>query len=356
MWSPSERNRRIGSGLFLWLAVACVTSSGCQSFTKGTSLEPISPPLPDTSHFAAESSKVSLPPYRIGPTDILNIQATKVVPRPPHTIETYDVLRVSIQEGLDGALAGGDLPVDAEGRIDLGPTYGKISVVDLSMEEARNRINEHIQQILAGASASVTLLQASGTQQVAGQHMVGPDGTVNLQKYGTVRLAGLTTDEAAEKIEAQLSNYLLDPEVSVDVFSHNSSHYFIITQGAGQGDNVVRAPVTGNETVLDAISQIRGLSQLSSQRIWISRPAPSGSEGEGTQQILPVDWTAITRRGDPTTNFQIMPGDRVFIAEDRYVATTAFINKATQPFQRLMGFVGLGTQTLNSIKRYGLLQ
>ena len=73
------------------------------------------------------------------------------------------------------------------------------------------------------------------------------------------------------------------------------------------GDNVRRLPVTGNETVLDAIAKVNGLSQLSSKKIWIARPAP---DQFGCQQILPVDWDAITQGGQTATNYQVLPGDR----------------------------------------------
>jgi polysaccharide export outer membrane protein len=99
--------------------------------------------------------------------------------------------------------------------------------------------------------------------------------------------------------------------------------------------------VTGNETVLDAIAQIQGLEQVSSKKIWIARPT------RDTQrvQILPVDWFAVTEQGTPHTNYQILPGDRVFIAEDKLVAFDTQIAKLTAPLERIMGFVLLGTGT-----------
>ena len=70
-------------------------------------------------------------------------------------------------------------------------------------------------------------------------------------------------------------------------------------------------PITGNDTVLDALSAAGGLSQVSSAEIWVARPAPGGF---GCQQILPVNYQAIAQGGSSATNYQIMPGDRVFIA------------------------------------------
>ena len=112
-------------------------------------------------------------------------------------------------------------------------------------------------------------------------------------RYGSVIVAGLTLSDAKAAIEQQLSRFLESPEVSLNVFAYNSKVYYIITAGAGLGDNVVRVPVTGNETVLDAISQVNGLQPVSSKRIWIARPVPGCSEN----LILPVDWCAVSGRG-----------------------------------------------------------
>ena len=135
----------------------------------------------------------------------------------------------------------------------------------------------------------------------------------------------------------------------MDVFSYNSKVYYVITEGAGNGDNIVRLPVTGNETVLDAISQINGLSRVSSKDIWIARPAPSGV---GCEQILPVDIEAIMKGGITATNYQVMPGDRVFIAQDSMVAFDTMLGKVTAPFERILGFSLLGATTVQTFNRF----
>jgi polysaccharide export outer membrane protein len=113
---------------------------------------------------------------------------------------------------------------------------------------------------------------------------------------------------------------------------------------------VVRVPITGNETVLDAVSQVRGLSQLSSKHVWIARPAPQGFHCE---QILPVDWEAIVEGGSAATNYQILPGDRVFIAEDKTIAFTNFIAKVLGPFERVAGFASLTASTVRNYQTLG---
>jgi len=335
-----------------WILAAILTfGGGCQAFLAPRETLPVSPPDPQpTSDVPRELAKVSLPPYVIEPPDILLIDVVKVVPKPPHFIDTFDVLSVNVVGTLLDQPITGPVQVGPNGKIDLGPAYGQVKVVDLTVDEAKAAITEQLRLILQEPQVSVALLSIAGAQQIAGQHLVGLDGTVNLGVYGNVNVAGLTISQARAAIEKQLSKRLESPQVLVDIFAYNSKVYYLITQGAGFGDNVIRVPITGNETVLDAISNAGGLSQLSSKNIWIARPAPNGV---GCEQVLPVHWDDITRGASTATNYQLMPGDRLFIAQDRMVAFDALVGKLTRPFEQLLGFNILGVQMINRFKNIG---
>jgi len=297
---------------------------------------------------AKELAKVSLPPYVIEPPDILLIDALRIVPKPPFRIQSFDSLQVIVEGTLLEQPINGIYVVEPGGLLDLGPSYGKVAVGGKSLDEAQDAVFRHLKRVLREPQVSLTLAQAAGQQQVAGEHLVGPDGTINLGTYGNVYVTGMTLAEAKEAIESQLDKFLDAPLVSVDVFSYNSKVYYVITEGAGQGDNVARFPVTGNETVLDAIAQINGLSKLSSKEIWIARPAPSGI---GCDQVLPVDIDAIMRGGATATNYQLLPGDRVFIAQDPWIAFNGVIEKVTAPFEQILGTTLLGAQTVYTFQR-----
>ena len=64
-------------------------------------------------------------------------------------------------------------------------------------------------------------------------------------------------------------------------------------------------------------------------------------------QVLPVKWEDITAQAAAGTNYQILPGDRVFIAEDKLIALDTGLAKLTAPLERIMGFslLGVGTVT-----------
>jgi polysaccharide biosynthesis/export protein len=196
----------------------------------------------------------------------------------------------------------------------------------------------------------VQLARTAGTQPVTGQYLVAPDGAINLREYGVVYVAGKTVVEIRQDVIKQLSRYFDAPDVSIDVLAYNSKSYYVITEGAGLGDNVRRIPITGKETVLDALSAINGISQVSSVQVWVARPAPSGF---GCEQILPIDYKAIVRGGSSATNYQIMPGDRIFIAEDNVVAFNNFLAKLTAPIERLLGTASLGASAAQTTQTLG---
>jgi polysaccharide biosynthesis/export protein len=239
------------------------------------------------------------------------------------------------------ALAG--VPAGEERLLNTVTRYGSVPVAGRTREQAQEIIAAHLQTMLPQPQVAVSVLQMAGLQQIAGQHLVIPDGSVTLGSFGSVSVVGMTLADAKRAIESHLSRDLEDPEVGVDVFAYNSKAYYVVFQGAGTGDMISKFPITGNETVLDAISAVGGLQFASSKRVWVARPTPI----PGNVQILPVDWQAITAQGAVATNYQLMPGDRLFVAEDKLIALDTGMAKLLAPVERAMGFSMLGVGTVS---------
>jgi polysaccharide biosynthesis/export protein len=288
-----------------------------------------------------------LPTYRIAPPDVLTIEVLKLVPPQPYKASTYDVLQVRVVGTIPEQPIDGFFLVDGDGNVVLGPAYGKVRVVGLTMKLAEVAIEKKLKEVLEKPNASVQLSRSSEAPVINGEYLVSPDGTIGLPHNGRVQVMGKTIEEATAAIEKQLSKHFVAPKASVDVKQYNSKVFYVITDGAGMGDNVRRLPITGSDTVLDALSAVNGLSQVSSKRIWISRPTAT-NPAKGT--ILPVDYAAITQRGATATNYQILPGDRLFISGDKTIAFNNWLSKKTAPVERLMGVISLGASTIRSVE------
>ncbi|MBX9579289.1 MAG: polysaccharide biosynthesis/export family protein [Gemmataceae bacterium] len=205
-------------------------------------------------------------------------------------------------------------------------------------------------------------LELQPVSSAAGGFLVRPDGQVNLGMYGTVMVAGLTLEQAAEAIRqhvarspalARLGKSIAPDSlvVIVDVLAYNSKLYYVVLDGGGYGEQVYKFYVQGSETVMDAIANVNGLQAVASKRnIWVARRCPN--EGH-PWQILPVDWIGITQHGYTTTNYQVMPGDRIYVKAQRLVTIDTALARVLSPVERIFGITLLGANTVNQINGRG---
>ena len=341
---PTAARRRAAAIPAVCLVVLLVSCCGCHVVYPGRRPDGPKPSIPAV--IPREQAKVTMPDYIIEPPDILTINAISLIPKAPYALNPLDVLSISSTGLLEEGTIAGDYTIQPNGTLQLGYTYGSIHAAGKTVEQLQKDIIALLRKDYRNAQAWITLLQTSAQQEIAGEHLVAPDGKVNLGTYGRVRVVGMTIEEARSAVQLHLMQYLENPRIALDVFGYNSKVFYVVTQGAGLGDQVVIIPSKGNETVLDAIGQIQGLQSNSSTRMWLARP---GYNDCGGDQILPVDWVAITQRGDIKTNYQILPGDRLYVSEDKLVALDTAIAKIVSPIERLFGITLLGTQTSQRI-------
>lgn len=202
-------------------------------------------------------------------------------------------------------------------------------------------------------------LRSLPLQPVFGEYTVRPDGTVFLGIYGSVPVAGNTLQQAAMTIRELLRKQVYPPTgvneknmiVLLDVTQYQSKRYYVILDGGGNGEQVTPFPITGSETVLDAVANVNGLHSVASKRnIWVARRCPVPGQPE---QILPVDWVGITQHGVTATNYQIMPGDRVYVKAQRLVTIDTTLARILNPIERIFGVTLLGASTVNQIQGRG---
>ncbi len=289
-------SRRTTTGLLL--AGLCLAGPGCATFEPHAQHAPRFAPaaLPPDGAVPHELCKVVLPPYVIEAPDILLIQVYQ-----PPTEEDKAGIREDSAKGITAKPPN--------------PFYKSLD-----------------------------------PQPIDGQFVVAMDGTVLLGIYGTVQVAGLTKDQARERVRAFISDVRkIRPDalqVVVDVIAYNSKPYYVITDGAGYGEQIFPFPITGSETVLDALGRINGLPQVASKKyIWVARRSPHG----GAEQILPVDYVGMTQHGIAATNWQVLPGDRIYVQSQPIISTQNFLVKYLAPVEKILGVTLLGATTVNTI-------
>jgi polysaccharide export outer membrane protein len=310
------------------VAAGVLGSAGCLTPRQHLPGRQMTPPitLPPAGSVPTELNPVTLPEYVIEPPDVLVIEARIKEVRQRKQVEDIDK---QLREDKD---------LNDERKKEL--------------REKRKALLEEPPEF----TGETLPLQYNPIQN---QFQVKPDGYVYLGAYGSVQVAGLTQNQARLAIRSALAkqinyeaggtkeDFLL---VLVDVVAYNSKKYYVITDGAGAGERMAQFPSTGKEFVTDAIAQIGGLPEEASRRnIWVARRTPHLNE----EQILPVDWVGITQWGVTSTNYQLFPGDRVYVKAQRIVTVDRTIAKLLSPVERLFGVTLLGTQTVNQIQGRG---
>ena len=340
------KRRSLPFGMWSLCICAVLLFAGC---TLTAFLDPKSAGVPVFPDAASEGKKMSLPLYFLEPPDVINVEAIHLAPKAPYLLRVFDVLIIEVIGTPSTDPISGFFSVEPGGNIVLGSVYSSVRVEGLSVEEAQEAIRRSLSSTdenqiggLINPIVSVKLYRMGDMQQIAGNHTIGPDGFITLGSYGRVYVSGLTIDECRDAIEFYLSKHLDHPRVAVDIYAYNSKAYYVIFQSSGMGERVLKFPYTGNETVLDAISNTDGLMHNSSRRMWVARPVGNSNK----PVLLPVDWVDITAYGKTDTNYQLLPGDRVWVQEDRFLQLDGTLARIFAPFERIMGFSLLGATTV----------
>jgi polysaccharide export outer membrane protein len=143
--------------------------------------------------------------------------------------------------------------------------------------------------------------------RLPGDQPVLLDGTINLGRYGQVCVAGKTLEEIETLVRATVEAQTKDAGfIVVRVVSRTSKVFYVLGEVNAPG----AYPLSGRETVLDGIIMAGGLNDRGSRRnIILTRPTPPDS----CRVVLPVRLRDIVQLGDTTTNYQLVPGDRIFV-------------------------------------------
>ncbi len=139
----------------------------------------------------------------------------------------------------------------------------------------------------------------------AGQ--LSADGTITMPLIGPVRMAGLTTDQAAAAITAKLKDgYLVRPEVSVSIEARVRRTVTVL--GQAQNPGVFELPVDRQLTVVEAISMAGGATRIANiKKISLKRRG-------GPVQMLNLKDITSGKTADPT----LRDGDVLSIPESLF--------------------------------------
>jgi polysaccharide export outer membrane protein len=95
-----------------------------------------------------------------------------------------------------------------------------------------------------------------------GQYQVRPDGKITLQLIGDMQAAGLTPERLSAQIKQALSDYLIKPDVVVQLYQVNSKTYTV----SGEVYRAGRYPLLLPTHVFDAINDAGGFKDFANKK------------------------------------------------------------------------------------------
>jgi polysaccharide export outer membrane protein len=159
--------------------------------------------------------------------------------------------------------------------------------------------------------------------RLPGDQLVSIDGTIDLGEFGRPVVAGKTVPQIEAEIQQLIATRAKDKDeaqVHVQLVGRVSKVFYVL----GEVNSPGAFPLSGRETVLDGIIAAGGITRrANTHKIVLSRP----TQPDGCRVVLPICYDNIIQLGDTSTNYQLMPGDRIFIASKGWMDDLPLCNR-----------------------------
>ncbi len=202
----------------------------------------------------------------------------------------------------------------------------------IARENAQTVLSPH--RLQPGDTVLIEPVSLDRDLRLPADQTVLADGTIDLGSYGRIVVAGQEIEQAEALIEQQIDfqtreqlearrragckpkqsggSLASEPDecdsIAINVRLLEPVHrYYVLGEVNAPG----AYPLSGYETVLDAIVTAGGLTNSANPcQILLSRP----SEPCECRVTLPVCYREIVQLGNTASNYQLRPGDRIFVA------------------------------------------
>lgn len=192
--------------------------------------------------------------------------------------------------------------------------------ISLPRELAKGVLPEY--RVEAGDVLIVEPDSFDSTIRLPGDQPVQPDGTIELGRYGRLLVAGMTVAEMERVVRQHIETHMQAESngdqangprrsrgvasVSIRLISRESKVFYVVGEVNAPGTY----PLIGRETILDAIMTAGGLTDRANEhKLIFVRPTAPGQ----CRLVLPICYRQIVQLGDTSTNYQVMPGDRIYV-------------------------------------------
>ena len=169
--------------------------------------------------------------------------------------------------------------------------------------------------------------------EFSGQYTINSEGKIQYKYIGDIIISGLTKNQVKDRITQILSDYILTPEVDVEIVQYLSKVFYVVGEVGRPGKFYMRG---------DTISVREALVQAS---LPTYSAAASGSRlitpsAKGENNYIKVDVDKLLYKGDLTQNFIMNPGDVLYVPATGLAKLLRVIQPVTSTVQSTAGAAG----------------
>src|SRR3989338_1195438 len=166
--------------------------------------------------------------------------------------------------------------------------------------------------------------------EVSGQFVINNEGDIQYEFVGDLKVNGLTKDDVKKLLAEKLSDYIIDPEITVKIVGYNSKIIYVVGEVGRPGKIYMEGDtMTVHEALVEA-----GLPLLSAKTNAGRVITPSNS---GTPLIRKVNVEKLLYHGDLRENLVMQPGDTLYVPPTFLAKTMRVIQPVTAPIGTAAG-------------------
>lgn len=236
------------------------------------------------------------------PGDVLAMpRELATAPLPVYIIEIGDTILIEPVKFDSTIRLPGDQIVKPDGFVSLGE-FGRIYAHGKTIEqvegEAQAQINDHLRFDLERAHQNERAERLRVERESAGELDSTDEGDLPLKSEADA--------EELVLLQRRIDASLLANEISARLVNWDSKKIYVL----GEVNSPGSFAFTGNQTALDGIIEAGGMtSQANRHQIVVARPTTCDS----CRVVMKICYDQIVQLGDSSTNYQLQPGDRVFV-------------------------------------------
>lgn len=147
-------------------------------------------------------------------------------------------------------------------------------------------------------------------------YVVRPDGNLALPLIGDVNCRNKTVPQVAQEITTRLSEYIIDPQVTINITKLGTTRVYVLGEVKTQG----LYELEKSHKLIDAVAKAGGFSQKSAKRkVYVVR---EGMDNFVTQ----VNMLDLLKNGMHKNNIELQEGDCVYLSSNHKIGLQAIFN------------------------------